>query len=852
MNSRYAINRAVWAALGTTAASGLGIAPIYAADATAPTETAAAPEIGLAEIVVTAQRRVENLQNVPIAITALTSESLTQLDVSNFSDYAKFVPNMTSSTSTPGLGQIYMRGLATTEDGTQSSGATGPFPNVAVYLDDQSVQLPGRNLDIYAADLQRIEILEGPQGTLFGAGAQAGVVRYITNKPNLNADEGAVNGSYGLTTGGDPSSAVDAMLNLALVPNVFAIRAVVYSDTRGGYINNAEGSFTRSSSDIGIKDLFGGSVPPGSLIVNNVNLVQDHFNPVTYKGLRVSALYQINDDWSILLQESTQNMQADGLFVQEPFAPDGAPLPARTVVSFTPNYNRDRFTDIAWTLNGKLGDLKAVYTGGYLSRNINQVADYTNYARGVYGAYYQCPWAGYGAAYGTAANSLGACSTPVSTFQVQEHNTHLSNEIRLSTPDDWRIRGILGLYQENYKIGDYSAWLYGTLPNYPTITTPSGIGAYLTGTSAPGTGFIDNVVRGYDQDAIFGSVDADILPKVLTFTAGTRFFHEKTFETGDYAGSFYAAEGYPTAHNGSYFTALNDSKTYQGTRSRLNLTWHVTPDAMVYGTFSQGFRPGGFNRGTGAAHASYLGQWVSPLSFASDDLTNYEVGYKTQWFDHRLQFNGAFYEERWNGVQVDIFDPAVFSNLTFTTNGANYIVKGAEVDITARPIPQLTLALSGAINDSYLSKEAPVYNGSTVVNWAAEGLPNPLGSLNSPLANSPKDSLSARVRYEFTLGNYDAYVQTAGNYRSSYWTTTDRLSNNRGVNEAALIGGWGTQDVSVGVSRNSWHADLYVSNMWDRNAVTFQQVQQFIIQQSIAQPRTVSFRIGYKFNDNGK
>src|SRR5438477_6689623 len=138
-----------------------------------------------------------------------------------------------------------MRGFATTKTGTQAAGVVGSFPNVALYLDEQSGQLPGRNLDIYVADLERIEILEGPQGTLFGAGAQAGVIRYITNKPKLNTTEGDVSASYGTTAGGDPNTAITAVLNLPLIADTLAVRGVIYDDRRGGYINNVPATFTR-------------------------------------------------------------------------------------------------------------------------------------------------------------------------------------------------------------------------------------------------------------------------------------------------------------------------------------------------------------------------------------------------------------------------------------------------------------------------------------------------------------------------------------------------------------------------------------------------------------------------------
>ena len=138
----------------------LAVATVLGASGASVAAMAADTGGGIEEIVVTAQRRSESIQNVPISITALTSETLTQLNITTFDDYSKFLPSVTVANQGPGSGQIYMRGLATTQDGEQSQGATGSFPNVAVYLDDQSAQMPGRNLDVYAADIERVEVLE--------------------------------------------------------------------------------------------------------------------------------------------------------------------------------------------------------------------------------------------------------------------------------------------------------------------------------------------------------------------------------------------------------------------------------------------------------------------------------------------------------------------------------------------------------------------------------------------------------------------------------------------------------------------------------------------------------------------
>jgi outer membrane receptor protein involved in Fe transport len=198
---------------------------------TATTDTTEAGTETLAEITVTAQRRTQNMQDVPISMQALTAETLQQLNVATFDDYIKTLPNVTTANNGPGQNEVFMRGLSAGSQASQGSASTGLWPNVAIYLDNQSGQLPNRNLDIYAADLNRIEVLEGPQGTLFGAGAEAGVIRYITNEPKLDVTEGSVKAGYGWTAGGDPNTDVTAVLNVPLIENTMAVRA--WSTTTG-------------------------------------------------------------------------------------------------------------------------------------------------------------------------------------------------------------------------------------------------------------------------------------------------------------------------------------------------------------------------------------------------------------------------------------------------------------------------------------------------------------------------------------------------------------------------------------------------------------------------------------------
>ncbi len=230
--------------------SGVSIGALAAALATpamAQSQPVSLPSSGIQEVVVTATRRTENMQRVPVAVTAMGEQQLANLGVSTFSDYLKQLPNVTAGGSGPGQNTIYIRGLASTTPNLTTAGVAGLAPNVSLYLDDQPISQPGRNLDVYAADLKRIEVLSGPQGTLFGASSQAGVVRLITNKPDLSGYHATGKAEVSGTHHGSVSYKVQAMVNLPVTDN-FGLRGVFYHDHQGGYIDNVHGTRTAASS----------------------------------------------------------------------------------------------------------------------------------------------------------------------------------------------------------------------------------------------------------------------------------------------------------------------------------------------------------------------------------------------------------------------------------------------------------------------------------------------------------------------------------------------------------------------------------------------------------------------------
>jgi len=849
----------------------LGV-PVTVWGAEAPADTTDSQSTAISEVTVTATRREETLQNVPITIQALTGETIKQLNVTTFDDYVKYLPNVTAGGNGPGQSNIYMRGLATGQGGIQGSGATEPFPNVAVYLDDQSGQLPGRNLDIYAADIERIEVLEGPQGTLFGAGAEAGVIRYITNKPKLNITEGTVNAGYAITAHGDPSTSIDAMINLPLIQDTLAVRAVIYDEKRGGYIDNIPGTFVRSPNDGVIAGYFGGVVPANSPTLSNTSQVASNINTVTYKGIRGQALWNINDDWNVLVQQSYQNMEADGVSWEEAYDGLGAPLPELSVQLYNPSYDKDRFENTTLTVNGRIDKLKLVYTGSYLDRTVDQVQDYTNYSRSTYTGYYQCNYPGYPFNNGTDANgnaiktpnSPGQCFSPNALWVDHQNSTHLSQELRLSTPDDWRLRGIGGLFYEKYTIHENTDWYYGTNPNFVQIAPPPGVTTNNPSVRPPGDAFFDDITRGYNQKAVFGSADFDIIPKVLTLTGGTRYYHMGTFELGSNVGSFgceiygpynTSVPTYPCtipATNGNDLNAKNLNKTYKGFRSRANLSWHITPDILVYYTWSQGFRPGGFNRAQSIIKPTspIYGLFAPPLAYSPDTLTNNEIGWKTEWLDHRIQWNAAVYREDWKNTQIGIFDPGVTGNLTFVTNGPDYRVKGFETNFVAVIVHGLTVSAGASWNSGEVVKTLSLVDPQT---GQPINIANPFGALGSPLAQSPPFMGNIRFRYEFRLGDYGAFAQIGAQHQAHSYASTDQLTKTlQGGTTAFDDPPFTTYDASAGVSKDAWDVQIYADNFTDTRANLFSFYREYVKSVDINRPRTLGLRFSYKFKGEPK
>ena len=523
----------------------------------------------LAPVTVTATKRAESAQSIPVAVNAIGEQQLEQLGVKNFNDYLLQLPGVTAGGSGPGQNTIYIRGLASTTPNLTTAGVAGLAPNVAFYLDEQPLAQPGRNLDVYAADLERVEVLSGPQGTLFGASSQAGTVRLITNKPNFDGVAASLKASTSFTEGGEMSNSVEAMLNVP-VSDKFALRGVVYTDNQGGYIDNVGG--TRSAIE-SARFRPAGTVRDNGTVVsanregfqagadlsgvnfisaNNSSRVENDFNDTSYAGFRLSGLYDFNSDWSLLVSHAQQKLDSEGVFFADPELDD------YDIERFSDDDLEDSFHNTSWTLEGRLGMLEALYTGAYTERTTDQTVDYSDYLFvGQYLPYYICDGS---VTYPGAAAPSGTCQSPNLFVKSSTETKVQTHELRFNTPRENRWRATFGAFYSDLELAELNDFTYpgsefavgfdgvttGFAPNYPlTNTAVTGeIGNASPGYfSDPGpfpTGVIfrNDVLRTDEQLGVFGEATFDLTDQ-FAVTVGARWYDIEVDLEGSANSSFF-------------------------------------------------------------------------------------------------------------------------------------------------------------------------------------------------------------------------------------------------------------------------------------------------------------------------
>lgn len=816
--------------LFTTTAAALVMSSVWAAPAFAQDAAAAEEDTGgIADIVVTATRRSEKMQDVPVTVQALGTEQLAERGITNFDQLLTELPQVHAGGRGPGQKTISIRGLSLSQVAIQTSAVAGASPTVALYLDDASVSVPGRNLDVYVTDLERVEVLEGPQGTLFGASAEGGAIRYITNKPNLSKFDAGFTLTGATTPGHAFSGSASGFVNIPIIEDKLAFRASAFVDRQGGYIDNIYGTFQMPLIGRNADGTAAFTLPVGSTrpTINNAAYARNDFNSATYTGGRVALRWSPADDWTITVQDMYQTLDAEGVFQYDPTLGD------LKVMRFSPDTNHDEFNQVQWSVEGKLGGLDLVYTGSYLDRKVDQKFDYTRYAAvGPYAPYYICSYPGY-----------ASCATPRMTYLDKSRSNRFTQEFRIATPAENRFRMQAGVYYDNAKVFADGVWYYeGAAVQGYRGQRPGG-GDIITNYIRPDGGvYFNDAERGESQFALFGEASVDITDK-LTLTAGIRWYNQETSLRGSVnCGGLITKTGVLPNGNpcgsGNYAVSLaGKSPAHEkGTTPKVTLSYKPNDDMLFYATFSEGYRPGGFNRRGGATRDP---NFFIPYTYQSDSVKNYEFGWKLQMANNTIRWNGSAFMIDWSGIPVSIYSPRI-SNSTFVLNGPNARIKGVTTDLVWRATPEFTITANLAWNDSELNDYA-----STPAGFQPQPGDGPLAltfmPLGSPLALAPHWQGGLRMRYEHTNASDTTFFgQVGGQFVGTSYTSTIKPQNFE-------LPGYAQFDASVGFKRENWTGELFVANLTDKRATTYISNSDNINLTSTIRPRTIGLRLGYNY-----
>lgn len=787
------------------------------------------------DIVVTASKREQNLQDVAVAITALGTEKLDQLQVNDITDAVKFLPSVTIQSGAPGFAQVYFRGVASGENSNHSAS----LPTVGTYLDELPITTIQGALDLHAYDLARVEALAGPQGTLYGASSMAGTIKLVTNKPDTSGTYGEGGIEVNNVAHGDFGTVFEGLLNAKISDNA-AARIVGWYRKDGGYIDNIAGRRTYASSGI---------------TQSNAALVEKNYNDVVTYGARAALGIDLNDSWTVRPTIMGQIQKADGSFSQER---SGQTTKALQTVQYNPEGSKDKWIQAALTIEGKIGNWDVTLAGGHLRRKTETASDYSDYA------YFYDAISGYGNFF---YDNAGTLVNPNQYIQGIDRYKKTFGEFRISSPSDSKLRVIAGLFYQRQSHNIEQNYIIDNIADSITVPgTASNI--WLTKQQ--------RVDRDY---AAFGELSYDITDK-LSLTGGLRyykynnslqgFFGYSAGYSGDKTdplgvpgvivkdGTGVAGCGIlsgpprPAIVAGSPCTNVDKATKDTGFIHKLNVTYKFNGDALVYATWSRGFRPGGINRrGT-----------LPP--YGADKLDNYEIGWKTNFGDFR--WNGALYQEDWNNIQLSFLGA---NGLTEIRNAGIARIRGVEMDFGYRK-GGFSLNTGLSYNDAKTRN-----NFCRIANPAADcTIPGPdsltdndllpeangiLAPSGSRLPTTAKFKGNAVARYEFPISDWGGHVQLAANYIGSRRTDLRPVQNTIKGN----LGAYTTLDFSIGMKNDQWTTEIFATNLLDSKGLNGTGVQCLeticgtgvtaatptggAFYDNVIRPRVIGIKLGRKF-----
>jgi len=736
----------------------------------------------LEPVTVTATRRSENLQDVAQSVTALSTEFIEKQALTNMYDLVGALPSVNSVSYIPGQNTIVMRGIAT---------GTGEFridSLVSVYLDDQPMTAISQQPDVRLVDIERIEALPGPQGTLFGSSSEAGTLHYVTNKPNVAGYSSEFAAEIGTTKGGDPSYDVSGWVNIPLSDN-FAMRAVGFWSEEGGYVDNVLGT-----------DLMG--------FKTNADVAENNQNVYRTTGGRLSGLWTINPNWNLLLTGIYQRGDTSGTWETDPF------LGNNKVTRFYDEWRDDEWYTTAATLKGDLGFAELSLTASYFSRRMDYQWDNTNYSQyktvywtsGSYPAYY-------------ALYDTGALHSTTPNFQKQNRYSY---EARLTSQSDSKLKWMAGAFFEDV----YDWWQYGALtPGLENtvaweeanrqacdvINDPALAACPLAPTDWY---YFNKYHNDVQQLAFFGEMTYNLTDN-WSVTGGARWFQYDRNSFDQYQ----VPRGLPVSSDPEA-NGLITKSTDSDTTFKFATEYHFNPDVMVYALYSEGFRLGGKN----AQRAVDTG--LIPATYGPDYLSNYEAGIKSEWLDHRLLLNLSGFLMKWDDIQQRITSTSLSDSGAFwiegNFNAGDAEQKGVEFNGQWLATERLNLQWSVFLASPEFTKDVPNPNSSSGTLLTGKGWTMPI---------SPKEKYWASIEYTFPrfVATGDLWTSFSYSHQGKVWDSLTAIRNHNSDDPEDVADSldflipelrYATFQVGF-TSDTGWSSALVVRNVFDEDGYSY-------------------------------
>lgn len=854
------VSRAVLTACGATVA------------VTSAPDAAAQDELAIEEIVVTARKRTENLQDVPISVQAFGAEAIEKQGIRTLEDYARLVPSLTYSSWLPGSSMVVFRGVTVTADAFSGTSSAATFYN------EMPITSQGQNPEVATVDLERIEAVSGPQPTTYGASAQSGVLKFVTAKPGLSSFGGFVEVSGAYMPEGDPGYDLQAAVNIPIIEDELALRIAGKQERLGGYVDNIIGDSSQThdydpawnsvpapySYPGGFDGPNFGRPPVDRVTKTNHDVAEDNIGDIETQVLRLTAAWAPNDDWLITGMYNYQDMHVDGISTWHPELGDFKQI------RFKEETKDDDWYIATLVIEGDLGFADFTSATGYMDREVVYNLDSSTYLhqfQGVGGVYYNMfDIAYFGTNYAsTYTYSIPAYNGSITgwtpgpgpytyyiteltdvTSRMWDRSTteRIAQEFRLASKNEGqRFQWMIGGFYERVE----SAYVFrGLLDNF---------GASISGTiipRKPGGFFVRSpgqswYGRGLTIDkelSVFGEVGLNITDN-LNVLVGARYFDAETDDSNhtlnadgtqsqncleDSTGVCITDPANITEDNRIGTAPARNVSDSSDVLPMARVTLSFNEDVMTYASYAEGFRVGGTNiiRAVSTANPKY----------EPDRVVNYELGLKSTLWDGRIVLNMAAYHMVWEDMQLVAADPTIdFGWGQVTVNTGQAEIDGFETNFAIAATEGLRFDGAFSYTTSDVTEGASI--GDDVVVAVGEQLPL-----------SPRIKWNLGAEYGWPARNNDAYV------RLDYSFTDEQTNATQGstlLTSSTLLRGtittmpsYSIANLIAGIGNDTWGVRFALNNIADDRAVTYVPTRWTDGRQYSVRPR--EFRVSYRYN----